>query len=211
MSASISSDLIDQPELRRERNLSLFLTDSGVIDCKHPAVQRLATEVRQITKIETVSAAYETVRDRYPHSYDINASEVSVSASDVLRHGHGICFAKAHLLAAVLRACGIPTGFCYQRLLLDDAETGRTCLHGFNAVWLHKLGRWHRLDARGNKAGIEAVFDLDRERLAHAVRLKLGECDYPEVYAEPPPSVIEALTGSRSIAELDARLLPDLI
>lgn len=125
--------------------------------------------------------AYEAVRDRFPHSYDISAEEVSLSASDVLRNGHGICFAKAHLLAATLRACGIPAGFCYQRLLIDDSDPSRTCLHGFNAVWLRDFGRRHRLDARGNKPGIEAMFDLSRERLAYRVRLGLGEHDYPEI------------------------------
>jgi transglutaminase-like putative cysteine protease len=93
-----------------------FLAASEIIDRNHPAVQRLAREVERQTPVETVRAAYETVRDRYPHSYDIGAPEVSVSASDVILHGHGICFAKSHLLAAVLRACGIPAALCYQRL-----------------------------------------------------------------------------------------------
>jgi hypothetical protein len=153
---------------------------------------------------------YEVVRDRFPHSYDINGEEVSVSASDVLRHGHGICFAKAHLFAAVLRACGIPAGFCYQRLLLDDSDPSRTCLRGFNAVWLRELGRWHRLDARGNKPGIEAEFDLSCERLAYKVRPELGEYDYAEIHPEPVPCVVQYLTRRRSVIELDATPLPDL-
>lgn len=33
---------------------------------------------------------------------------------------HGICFAKSHLLAALLRCKSIPAGFCYQKLILDD-------------------------------------------------------------------------------------------
>jgi transglutaminase-like putative cysteine protease len=191
-------------------DLAPFLAVSAVVDHGHPAVRALSRQVRQVNEVETARTAYEVVRDRYPHSYDIDATEVSVSASDVLRHGHGICFAKAHLLAAVLRACGIAAGFCYQRLLLDDADSRRTCLHGFNAIWL-RLGCWHRLDARGNKPGVEAAFDLYRERLAYPVRPELGECDYPEIYAEPPSCVIEALTQNRSLAELDARLLSDLI
>jgi len=39
---------------------------------------------------------------------------VTCSASEVLREGTGICFAKSHLLAALLRAVGIPAGLCYQ-------------------------------------------------------------------------------------------------
>jgi len=188
-----------------------FLATSVVVDHNHPAVSVFSSTVRRSTEIETVKSAYEAVRDRFPHSYDINAQEVSVSASDVLRHGHGICFAKAHLLAAVLRARGIPAGFCYQRLLLDDANPGRTCLHGFNAVWLGEFRRWHRLDARGNKPGIAAEFDLACERLAYPVRAALGEHDYTEIYAEPPSCVVTALSGSASIIELKARLPADLV
>jgi len=188
-----------------------FLATSVLVDHHHPAVREFSATVRRSTEIETVRSAYEAVRDRFPHSYDISAQEVSVSASDVLRHGHGICFAKAHLLAATLRACGVPAGFCYQRLLLDDTDPSRTCLHGFNAVWFRDLERWHRLDARGNKPGINAKFDLSRERLAYPVRPDLGEHDYPEIHANPPQCVVTALSGSASIIELNALLPADLV
>ena len=191
--------------------MDAFLAASAVVDHHHPAVRAFSATVRRSTEIETVQSAYQAVRDCFPHSYDISAPQVSVSASDVLRHGHGICFAKAHLLAAVLRACGIPAGLCYQRLLLDDAIPGRTCLHGFNAVWLGELRRWHRLDARGNKPGIAAEFDLACERLAYPVRPDLGEHDYPEIRAEPPSCVVTVLTESASIIELNALLPADLV
>ncbi len=191
--------------------MNAFLAASVVVDHHHPAVREFSAKVRRSTEIETVRSAYEAVRDRFPHSYDIGAQEVSLSASDVLGNGHGICFAKAHLLAATLRACGIPAGFCYQRLLLDDPDPSRTCLHGFNAVWLRDLGRWHRLDARGNKPGIEATFDLSCERLAYPVRPGLGEHDYSEVIAAPPRCVVAALSGSSSVVELNSRLPSDLL
>ena len=44
----------------------------------------------------------------------------------------GICYAKSHLLAAILRANLFPTGFCYQRLVLDDKTDSRFVLHGLN-------------------------------------------------------------------------------
>lgn len=191
--------------------MDAFLATSVVVDHHHPAVREFSARIRRSTEIETVRSAYEVVRDRFPHSYDISAHEVSLSASDVLRNGHGICFAKAHLLAATLRACGIPAGFSYQRLLLDDTDPTRTCLHGFNAVWLRDLGRWHRLDARGNKPGIEAQFDLSCERLAYPVRPGLGEHDYHEVYPEPPRCVVAALSGSSSVVEVNSRLPRDLL
>ncbi len=180
-----------------------FLVASAAVDRDHPSVQLLAGEVRRPRDIETMRAAYETVRDRYPHSMDIDTPTVSVSASDVLRHGHGICFAKAHLLAAVLRACGIATGLCYQKL--GDGE--RSFLHALNAVWLDDEGRWIRLDARGNKQGVDARFSVGVECLAFPIQHDLGERDFAEVHASPLPSTLAALRRSGTMEEL-ARLLP---
>ena len=187
-----------------------FRAASELIDRDHPAVRRLAAEVQRQTELQTIRAAYETVRDRFPHSYDIGAEEVSVSASDVIRHGHGICFAKSHLLAAVLRASGIPAALCYQRLRYSDDDPVRTCLHGLNAVWLSDSRRWHRLDPRGNKPGIDARFDPECEYLAYKVRTELGERDYLERHAEPADCVVKVLRVSKTVRELDSRLPRDL-
>ena len=129
-----------------------------------------------------------------------------MSASDVLRHGHGICFAKSHLLAAVLRACGIATGLVYQKL---DGE-GRTYLHGLNAVWLSDQRRWIRLDARGNKPGVDARFSVGVERLAFPVRPDRGERDFAEIHGRPLPSTLAALRKSFTTVELARRLPGDM-
>ena len=189
-----------------DEKLAPFLGTSAAVDRDHPAVQALAGEVRRLRDIDTMRVAYETVRDRYPHSMDIDAPAVSVSASDVLRHGHGICFAKSHLLAAVLRACGIATGLCYQQL----AGGERTYLHGLNAVWVPDQGRWIRLDARGNKPGIDAQFSVDIEQLAFPIRVDRGECDFLEIHAQPLPSALAALRSSRTMEELARRLPADM-
>lgn len=193
----------------RTLRMAPFLAASAAIDLDHPAVRALAAELRRSDPLATVQTAYQTVRDRYAHSYDVAAREVSVSGSDVLRHGHGICFAKAHLLAAVLRANAIPAALCYQRLARDDLP-GMTCLHGLNAVWLAATGRWHRLDPRGNRPATAAPFDPDCERFAYAIDPARGERDYPEVYAAPLPAVIAALRCSATIAELDRNLPADI-
>jgi transglutaminase-like putative cysteine protease len=183
-----------------------FLAASAAIDRDHPAVQRLAREVRWPHDIDTMRAAYDTVRDCYPHSMDIDAPEVSVSASDVLRHGHGICFAKSHLLAAVLRACGVPTGLSYQKL----AGGERMFLHALNVVWLREQERWIRLDARGNKPGVDAKFSVEIEHLAFPTQFDRGERDLAEIHALPLPSALAALRRSRTAAELARRLPADM-
>ena len=79
---------------------------------------------------------------------------------------------------------------CYQRLSVGDAGAPY-CLHGLNAVYLSDLG-WYRLDARGNKPGIDAQFCPPIERLAFTIKTP-QERDLPEVWAEPLSVVVEKL------------------
>ena len=76
------------------------------------------------------------MRDEIKHSWDVQDKRVTKSASDVLEQGVGICWAKANLLAALLRACGIPAGICYQRLTLGDVPETGFCIHALNAVYI---------------------------------------------------------------------------
>lgn len=153
---------------------------------------------------ETARRCFEFVRDRIFHSFDHGMDPVTLKASDVMAHRTGFCFAKSHLLAALLRANGIPAGLCYQRILLKD--TGVHCLHGLNAVYLQRHG-WYRADARGNKDGVDAQFTPPVERLACSLGCE-GERDIPGIFADPLPEVVELL--SRYNNYLDIRNnLPD--
>ena len=121
----------------------------------------------------------------------------------------GYCYAKSHLLAALLRANGIPAGLCYQRLTIAD-QRPPFCLHGLNAVYLPQYG-WYRLDARGNKPGVAAEFCPPREQLAFDVTLP-GEADLPGIFADPLASVVAVLARAHSYQEVAAQLpdcLPD--
>ena len=189
-----------------------YLAPSAVIDWQHPTILSLAKSLTQgIAPVpEQIRVVYEWVRDRISHTYDIGDHRVTYNASEVLHQGHGFCFAKAHLLAALLRSCGIATGFCYQRLVFDDAQPDRFTLHGLNAVYLPELNRWVRLDARGNKPGVQAEFCWNREQLAYPIRHHCGEVDYPNLYVEPPLNIVTALqthsTAQALIAHLPATL-----
>ncbi len=188
-----------------------FLASTPIVDFASPAAQpvrALAANLlrRSPTQLQYIQNAYEYVRDRIAHSADIRGRVVTCAAPDVLRAGEGICFAKSHLLAALLRCRGVPAGFCYQRLILDDDTAPVLILHGLNAVYLSQESRWIRLDARGNKPGVNAQFSLTGEQLAFPVRPERGEEDIPVLYARPDANVVRALTESPSLAALWSHL-----
>jgi transglutaminase-like putative cysteine protease len=138
--------------------MNVYLQTSDMIDWQNPAIVELAKTLAwgQPDPIAIARSCFEWVRDEIRHSYDYQMNPVTCRASDVLRYKTGYCYAKSHLLAALLRANGIPAGLCYQRLSLDD--TGAPyCLHGLNAVYLPEIG-WYRMDARGNRSGVDAQF-----------------------------------------------------
>lgn len=108
----------------------------------------------------------------------------------MLAHGTGWCYAKSHLLAALLRANAIPAALCYQRLSVND-DGAPYCLHGLNAVYLREYG-WYRIDARGNKDGVNAQFVPPVEKLAFGLNFE-GERDIDGRFADPLPVVVKAL------------------
>ena len=168
-----------------------YLGQCEVIDTAWPAIVQCANRLRGATDWQTAKQCFEFVRDQIAHSVDFQRNPVTCRASDVLTHGTGYCYAKSHLLCALLRANGVPAGLCYQRLSLDG-EGPPYCLHGLNAVYLTEFG-WYRLDARGNRGDIAAQFSPPVERLAFPVSMT-GERDLPGIYRQPLPQVVECLT-----------------
>ena len=161
---------------------------------------------KSTNNIDFIKSAFEYVRDNVGHSADIKGTVVTCKASDVLKFKEGICYAKSHLLAALLRYQKIPTGFCYQRLILCDETAPYLILHGLNAVYIKELDKWIKLDPRGNKAGVDAQFSLDEEKLAFYPRAEKGEEDIPDIFATPDANVIKALTENKTLADLWANL-----
>ncbi|WP_406474209.1 transglutaminase domain-containing protein [Streptomyces platensis] len=170
----------DTPEI------SAYLAADEAIDHEHPRVRAIAATLSADASdaYTYAKAAFAFVRDTIPHSQDAGDPQVTWRASDVLAQRTGICYAKAHALAALLRAAGIPTALCYQKF---------DVVHGLVAVRLPGEGSWVRQDPRGNKPGVDAQFRLDREQLAFTVRPEFNEVDYPVLFAEPHPAVLQCL------------------
>ncbi|MEM0980554.1 MAG: transglutaminase family protein [Cyanobacteria bacterium P01_H01_bin.58] len=188
--------------------MQAYLQATSIIDWQHPAVLERARTLAEGCASQTAiaRACFVWVRDAIAHSVDYQMNPLTCRASAVLQHHTGYCYAKSHLLAALLRANNIPAGFCYQRLSVGD-QGAPYCLHGLNAVYLPEWG-WYRVDARGNKADVDAQFTPPQEKLAFTLQLP-EEADYPTIFAEPLPIVVEALQRANTWDEM-LRHLPDL-
>jgi transglutaminase-like putative cysteine protease len=173
--------------IQKTPDLSAYLAADEAIDHEHPLVRETASRLAKEAEdsYAYARAAFEFVRDTIPHSQDSGDPRVTWRASDVLEQGTGICYAKAHALAALLRAEDIPTALCYQKF---------DVVHGLVAVRFN--GARHRQDPRGNKPGVDAQFSLNGEQLAFTPDPKSNELDYPVLHAEPHPVVLGALKAA---------------
>ena len=181
-----------------------YLEADDIINYESEAIIQLADTLyeKSENELEYIKSAYEFVRDNISHSADIGENLITCTATEVLEAGHGICFAKSHLLAALLRCKSIPTGFCYQKLILDDETAPVLIYHGLNGVYIKELQKWIRLDARGNKEGVNAQFSVEKEQLAFSIRPEMGEVDNFVVYLEPDVKVLERLRKYNTREEL---------
>jgi transglutaminase-like putative cysteine protease len=169
-----------------------YLRSSPIINWEDPDILALSQQIvaEHQTTIAIAKACFEWVRDQIRHSFDYQANPVTWRASDVLHYGTGYCYAKSHLLAALLRANQIPVGFCYQRLSIDD-QGAPYSLHGFNAIYLPEFG-WYRVDPRGNRQGVDAQFHPPQEHLAFKIQYP-EEADFLSILPDPLPIVVQAL------------------
>ena len=121
--------------IQRNRDAA-YLQYDKYVDFDNPMVMEKAMDLTKncrsvYEKIETI---YYFVRDEIDHTWDAKDSTITISASDVLEKKTGISYSKANLLAALMRANGIYTGFCYQRIKRFTYDN-KLALHALNAVF----------------------------------------------------------------------------
>ena len=188
--------------------MNKYLESTKYIDFENPEVLAHAKKLAEgvSTSKEIAHKCFKFVRDEIKHSWDYKLDPVTCKASDLLKHRTGYCYAKSHLLAALLRANQIPAGLCYQRLTIADNKPP-FCIHGLTAVHLQEYS-WYRLDARGNNSEVSAEFCPPVERLAFPI-ITAGEADLPEIWAEPLPLIINVLETAATYKDV-ANHLPDI-
>jgi transglutaminase-like putative cysteine protease len=103
----------------QSQHLADYLQCTPIIDWKTPAIVEQTQAITRGLAHDTAKAQalFEWVRDTIPHSWDMQTDIVTCTASEVLAQRTGLCYAKSHLLAAMLRCTGIPAG-----LILDLEE-----------------------------------------------------------------------------------------
>lgn len=176
-----------------------LLREHEYVDFMSPNIQAKAAEIFNNLRdeIQKARTAYEFVRDKIPHTFDKKSDIITAKASDVLKYGTGICHAKANLLAALLRSQKIPAGFCFQRTTLEDDDSAGYAVHCFNAVFLG--GKWVKLDARGNRPGVNARFSLAEPVLAFPCRPEYDEFFWPGIYADPHGETMKILEKAENL------------
>lgn len=207
---SLSRD-VAMPEPESD-DLGRYLEDTITIDWQTPMISRTAAKLLDsVPEPEArVRSLFDFVRDEIDHSLDVKTDLQTCRASEVLKEKTGLCYAKSHLLAGLMRYAGFPTGFCYVRLA-DAERVGRFVLHGFNAVYWPKSQSWIYLDARGNSAEIDTVCRFEAPwSLASWPDAEKGEGFLPFIYKRPAKRIIDLLERAPSFAAV-CRNLPDSI
>ncbi len=169
-----------------EKSLDAYLKPSAYLDYLDPQIQAVILSLNQkaSTEVDRIRAAFEFVRDEIGHSFDIQNREVT-------------------------RGMNIPSGISYQNLTLYEKPEDGYCIHALNTVYLKDLDKWIRLDARGNKEGINAQFSIEEEKLAFPIREQYGEWDYLTNYDEPHPEIISTLEKHNDCIEMYQMGLPE--
>ncbi len=203
---NLSESFVRKKTLLGDREMnSVYLTETETIDYGNPIIQEKVSRLKASTssKIEYIERAYEFVRDQIPHSWDIQSPIVSRKASEVLENKTGICWTKSCLLAALLRANGIPAGISYQLLTrADDDDSEGYIIHALNTVYLEEQNKWIRIDARGNKENVHAEFSIEEEQLAFPVRSEFGEVDYRNNDPDLDERLVSILNNNENILEV---------
>ena len=74
-----------------------YLGADDIVDHEDPSIRDLAQQLRAAHPgdVDFARAAFEYVRDEVTHSWDAQDPRVTLSASEALEQGTGLCYAKA--------------------------------------------------------------------------------------------------------------------
>lgn len=95
--------------------------------------------------------------------------------------------------------------------MLFNASEKIYCIHALNAVFIKAINCWIRIDARGNKPGIQTDFSINKELLAYFTDENIGEKDYSVIYTKPHIKIVTTLKENNNALNMVKYHLPDKI
>ena len=181
-----------------------YLKETPSIDYVNPLIQDKVWELMSQSEdnLDYIKRCYIFVRDEISHSWDIKTDVVSRTASEVLENKTGICWTKSCLLAALLRANGIPSGISYQLLTIAEDDGSGHIVHALNTVYIEDSNKWIRLDARGNVGNGEDELSLEKDYLAFSPRSEFGEIDYNDNNPDLDERLAKKLEETENLSEM---------
>jgi transglutaminase-like putative cysteine protease len=81
-------------------------------------------------------------------------------------------------------------------------------VHCYNAVYVGE--RWIKVDARGNRPGVNAQFSLDKPILAFPCRPEYDEYFWAGIYASPHKATMQMLKKASCLQDV-LDYIPDMI
>lgn len=156
---------------------------------------------------DAVRAIFAFVRDQISHPADTGSSTVTVTASETLEAGEGICYNQAALLVALYRAAGFPAALRYQEV---ETELGQKVLHGIATVWapyLSETGGFLLVDPRYSATDYRSSsHEWQTRALGHPFERNL-----PAIHTDMPDAVVEKLRAATDAQELLRSNLPQTL
>lgn len=137
-----------------------YLQPTFFIDSDHPGVKEYALKYTSDLRAAEDKAIklFEAVRDDFFYNpYELNLTKEGLKASNLLGRKSGYCIEKAILLAAALRAIGIPSRLFFGNVrnhiatekLKAILKTDVMVFHGSTEIFLHN--KWIKVTPAFNK------------------------------------------------------------
>jgi len=148
------------------KNMDKYLSPIFFIDSSHPAIVAYARQhtAGATTDEQKTIRLFEAVRDGFYYDpYRIDLKREAFVASNILKRERAYCIEKAIVLAAVLRAAGLPAKLYFGNVknhiatqkFREYLQTDVMVFHGSTEVFLHD--KWIKLTPAFNKTLCEKL------------------------------------------------------
>ncbi len=192
LTVSATFTAVDQPVTEVP---AIFTDRSSMLDCKDPVVMELAAQAAKAAKDTTDAAKAEAMR-RFVYGFikEKNLDVGFATASETARTKSGDCTEHGCLLAAMLRAQGIPARVC-SGLVYVDRFVEQKNIFGYH-MWAQAL----LPDANGVKRWVDLDAALDESHPFDATHINLGTSALSDTQNENFMVALAPLLGKLKIS-----------